>query len=395
MELNILISKKATILAILLVGLLAVGIASAADDSTNDAVSVGSTIDDAISVESDGADDMVGADDTANTAENDVLGSSINDDGSNDTTEKIGSTEQGAVVKSNDENENVLKDAADDQTLGETDFGDITVSGNTWYVNASADSGGDGSESSPFNNLTSAILAAADEDTIMIAAGEYKGTDNTGLTIDKNLTFIKYGDGEATFDAEKNSRIWTVTATSTNITGLTFKNGKAFDGGAIKHDAGILSLIDCIFDICSSYDGDWGNGGAVYTTGSYLIISRSSFNKCEASWGGAVYSENSVNVVTNCTFTGNDAYKGGAIYFTSGNITNCAFAYNSGSKGTAIYSDSDVIIENNWWGSNNPDWNDLLDGSVKTPSVYAVLNVTANPGEIGPSENSTIMTKFV
>ena len=28
----------------------------------------------------------------------------------------------------------------------------------------------------------------------MIASGEYKGTTNTGLTIGKNLNFIKYGD---------------------------------------------------------------------------------------------------------------------------------------------------------------------------------------------------------
>ena len=60
----------------------------------------------------------------------------------------------------------------------------------------------------------------------MIASGEYKGIDdNIGLTIVKNLNFIKYGDGEAIFDAEGLSRILTVNSTSVNITGLTFKNG--------------------------------------------------------------------------------------------------------------------------------------------------------------------------
>ena len=67
----------------------------------------------------------------------------------------------------------------------------------------------------------------------MIASGEYKGTTNTGLTIGKNLNFIKYGDSEAIFNAEDSRRIWFVTATSINIIGLTFKNGKADNGGAI------------------------------------------------------------------------------------------------------------------------------------------------------------------
>ena len=39
-------------------------------------------------------------------------------------------------------------------------------------------------------------------------------------------TFEKYGDDEAIFDAENQSRIWEVYAATININGLTFKNGK-------------------------------------------------------------------------------------------------------------------------------------------------------------------------
>ena len=66
----------------------------------------------------------------------------------------------------------------------------------TWYVNASA-TGGDGkTRENAFKTLNDALTNSElqDGDTIMIASGEYKGTTNTGLTIGKNLNFIKYGD---------------------------------------------------------------------------------------------------------------------------------------------------------------------------------------------------------
>ena len=96
----------------------------------------------------------------------------------------------------------------------------------TIYVNSSADSGGDGSEASPFQNMQYALEAAGDSDTIMIAAGTYTGYYNRWLWIENNnLTLTKYGDGEAIFD-EEHCRFFTsnVDALTININGLTFKN---------------------------------------------------------------------------------------------------------------------------------------------------------------------------
>jgi hypothetical protein len=99
----------------------------------------------------------------------------------------------------------------------------------TIYINATANPGGNGSQSNPFQTLNDALTDSSlqNNDIIMIASGTYTGENNTNLTIDKNLNFIKYGSGEAIFDAQELSRIWTVTATSINITSLTFKNGKS------------------------------------------------------------------------------------------------------------------------------------------------------------------------
>ena len=113
--------------------------------------------------------------------------------------------------------------------------------------------------------------------------------------------------------------------------------------------------------------------------------------------GGTIYFY-SKGSVTNSTFTNNTAISGGAIYFLSadGSVTNCAFDNNHASQsGDAIYINNGVVsIENNWWGSNNPNWSALIKGG-QIPSVYAVLNVTTNPSEIDTSGKSTITTKFV
>lgn len=317
---NILISKKATILAILLVCILTVGVASAADNTTNDIVSVESTTDETISVE--GTDDITGEDDSTgtDTIEKENSGSSTSDDGSNDTAKKTGRPILKSA-KNDDENGNVLKgNAADDQLLGGPGIVLITPS-DTWYVNASAPYSGVGNETSPFQTLGDALSVAEDGNTIMIASGEYKETGNVGLNISKNLNFVKYGDGEAIFDAEGNSGIWTVTATSINITGLTFKNGKSSnDGGAILFDTAVISNsnINATF-----INNTAATGGAIYTTkqqyglmNNVNISGKFIDNHAIKYYGGAIYLYIPVsNSKINATFINNTAKVGGANMF--------------------------------------------------------------------------------
>ena len=107
-------------------------------------------------------------------------------------------------VKSND----ILKSSNDE----------LLTAGNDWYVNSSKDTSGDGkSEKDAFKTLNESLNEAQDGDTIWIASGEYTGKDNIGLTIAKDLNFIKNGDGEAIFDAENSGNIWTVNSTSIYI----------------------------------------------------------------------------------------------------------------------------------------------------------------------------------
>ena len=385
---------------------------------------------------------------------------------------------------------------------------DVLTAGSNWYVNGSKTSSGDGkTPETAFKTLKEALNKASNDDTIMIASGEYKGTNNTGLEITKNLNFIKYGDSEAIFDAENKRRIWTVQTTSISITGLTFKNGKTdnnagaiywtdgtitncnfinntadriggaffsasggsvtgctFTGNTAGYGGAIYfkntgSVTNCTFTantadrnggaIYYSSNGGGGrvtggsvtgctftdntadrNGGAIYFDNNRdSIVTNSTFTGNTAKYsnggGGAIYfNNNRDSIVTNSTFTGNTAkYGGGAIYFDYGGsctVTDCTFTDNTAYDGGAIYYNTDVsvtncafdnnhaskktsdaigffsgmgIIDNNWWGSNNPNWNELINGQI--PSVYAVLNVIADPTAIYPSGKSTITTKFI
>ena len=278
---------------------------------------------------------------------------------------------------------------------------DVLTAGNNWYVNSSKNISGDGkSEAGAFKTLNESLTVAQNGDTVMIASGTYTGNDNLNLTIAKRLNFIKYGDGEVIFDAESQSRIWSVTASLTNIIGLTFKNGKANgDGGAIYWVGADGNVSGCNFTGNTANN----NGGALIWHGANGTVSGCNFTGNTANWdGGAIYWNGADGTVSGCNFTGNIAnWDGGAISVKNYNLnaTKCAIVNNIAPTGSEIYIDGgNVNLNYNWWGSNNPNWNNLIvdmEGNPYVPSVYAVLNVTADPTEIDTSGQSNIATKFV
>ena len=221
----------------------------------------------------------------------------------------------------------------------------------TFYINSSANPGGDGSEGNPYKSLNDALNDSMlkNNNIIMIASGTYTGENNTNLTINKNLYFEKYGDGEAIFDAEGLSRIWNVNATSINITGLTFKNGKADKnyGGAIYIAKTLInSNINATF-----INNTATNGGAIYINGDVSGTLTGSFNNNTAeNKGGAIYIDSSVSGNLTGSFNNNTATNGGAIYINggvSGTLTG-SFINNTAGYGGAIY-----ISKNGVFGSLN------------------------------------------
>ena len=228
-------------------------------------------------------------------------------------------------VKSND----ILKSSNDE----------LLTAGNDWYVNSSKDTSGDGkSEKDAFKTLSESLNEAQDGDTIWIASGEYTGKDNIGLTIAKNLNFIKNGDGEAIFDAENSGNIWTVNSTSINITGLTFKNGNSTNGSAIYISHEVKSNINATFINNTASN----RGGAIYIVSGGISGTLNSvfINNTASDWGGAIYIDSGgISGNVNGTFINNKAGSGAAIFIAgdiSGNV-NGTFINNEAQGRGAIY----------------------------------------------------------
>ena len=289
--------------------------------------------------------------------------------------------------------------AAESKTLTVT----VIVPSKTIYVNATANQGGDGNQTTPFQTLQDALDIANDGDIIMIAAGTYSGNDvNTGVYIQKLLTFEKYGDGEAIFESNGQSSIWSVGANSINISGLTFKNGHGNLGGAINfrnnvsnsvinatfiNNTGIeyggaiyvegivsnLTLNSTFINNTASIHGGgifikgvadnlnvYGefrnnnaadrNGGAI-SVGSQLSNStiNAKFINNTAGYGGAISGTTVSNSVINSTFENNVATgSGGAIYWfkVSDSLINSIFKNNSAERGGAIRFDGTFTKSN-------------------------------------------------
>ena len=291
----------------------------------------------------------------------------------------------------------------------------LTTNDHEWYVNVTQKDGDGKTPQTAFTTLKQALDACGDGDTINIASGTYKGSENIHLTINKdNLKLIGYGDGLVVFDAESKNIIFKIYKDCT-IEGLTFKNGKKDHyeyedyGGAIYSTAkltvvgstfyantaeghggaiystGLLSVDSCSF---VQNQGEYGCGGAIYSEFG-LTIKNSIFksNRVPHGDGGAVYCEKDL-IVVDSVFDSNgaDAYDGGAIYckgisnikfsnFTNNKATreeglrcfggairskdyctvdSSVFTVNfADNRGGAIYGDKDVSVNNCTFNTNS------------------------------------------
>lgn len=170
------------------------------------------------------------------------------------------------------------------------------------------------------------------------------------------------------------------------IQNLTFTNGNStFDGGAISTD-GNLTVENCTFT---------GNtaiyGGAIGIPSGNCSVNMCTFTNNSAisgynNGGGAIaIGIVSTCIITNSIFISNSANTpcvGGAI-FNAGVLTahfNRIYNNTSTNLANAIYNNGgSANITDNWWGSNNPNWENLISayGNVDHSS-WIYMNLTAN-----------------
>jgi predicted outer membrane repeat protein len=323
---------------------------------------------------------------------------------------------------------------------------ELTNFAGIWYVNGSKNSSGNGkSEAKAFKTLKEAINAASNGQTIMIASGTYTGSNNVGLTINKNsLTFNKYGDGEAIFDAQKNSRIWVVKTSSDtiiNINGLTFKNGNAVKsdknyayGGAIKFDSKVInSNINATFidNIADFGAGIYFKGNMENSVVTGMFINNTATGTKWSRAGAILFWGEVIDSTISGTYIGNKAegdpdYAWGSVFYFALDITNVniggTYINNTGINDTKyvihldddainsviqdavfvnnynntnIYVDSGTInVKNCWFGNNATNYQSKPQTNYVKMNDWLFLNAIADSSEVEINESSTINFKL-
>ncbi len=181
-----------------------------------------------------------------------------------------------------------------------------------------------------------------------------------------------------------NDRVATVTSSK-------FVGNNAVNGGAIRNDGEVaLTVTNSTFTNNTATE----NGGAIHSIyDSKLKVSNCTFiNNIAKENGGAIYSGSEVIDlnVTSCNFNNNTANDvGGAIYTYSGTVN---FNRLIGDKNYELYNNgtNSLDAKYNWWGSNNPDFSNLVSGVVNT-NPWIVLTINANPTTINNGGNSAII----
>ncbi len=302
----------------------------------------------------------------------------------------------------------------------------LTISGasaaSTVYVNTTgSDDTGDGSIDNPYESIAKGIGSVDENGAIYLSDGIYSGVNNTNLTINKNLTIIGQSQSGTIIDGSGISYIFYINSgfnvtlrniTFTNvktddqqslggaisnygnleITNCNFINNSAYWGGAIYNSAGTLNVVGCTF---TGNTGPWGgairnNDGAISVTDSIFQDNYASNN------GGAINSDQGYASIKGCTFINNNALNGGAIvnYFSTTNANFNRFFGDTATSGNEIYNlGGTVNAENNWWGSNNPIFSNLL-GNIPNPTHWLYMTINSTPEVINDTETSLITVSF-
>ncbi len=355
---------------------------------------------------------------------------------------------------------------------------DNTTGNDSWDGQSTTHTGGLNGPKLSIKNATGTVTSNG---AVKIAKGIYSGVNNTGITIDRNMTIIGESQTETIISGTNTYQIFNINlgvklilenltitnATATygaicNYGNLTVKNCTFTSNTAQDGAAAIFNSWDGICNVTgSTFTGNSANrpggeslGGAIFQGGKGIFtITDSNFTNNTATFGGAICVSDRI-IVENCTFTGNSAEEGGAIMAWAGadlyligcnfinntangtetysrgggaictlcpsNIMSCSFVNNTAFKnggaifnrdyynntkinfnrfynnnalnGNAIYSTAySSNVENNWWGTNEPNtnWSNLING-LTPPTNWVILSVDATPTTITNGETSAI-----
>ncbi|CAE7257296.1 grlR [Symbiodinium necroappetens] len=218
-----------------------------------------------------------------------------------------------------------------------------------------------------FSTIQAAIDAATDGQIIIVAPGTYTenlfingksleitSTDPTDPTVVAMTVIDAGGAGNGIIFISPDG------THSTDISGMTVRNGAAFSGAGIACSNVTLRLFDMVIENCVSTSF---GGGFFSSVGSNVSMFDCRFDSCEAPMGGGLLVNDSDLVIADSTFAGGIATdEGGAMSIVNTStaiIQSCDFENNDAFVGGAIFVSEDSMasailcdfLENNAFGA--------------------------------------------
>ncbi|WP_409199779.1 beta strand repeat-containing protein [Methanobrevibacter sp. DSM 116169] len=249
-----------------------------------------------------------------------------------------------------------------------------------------------------------------------MSGGAIYNTNGGNITI-KDSTFTNN-------NAANGGAIFNDAGTITIIESTITESSATSQGGAI-FNSNILTITNSIFTQNSVQSSNSANGGTIYNNAGSVTINNSTFRQnnvqsSSSSKGGVIYSFKGTFNIFNSAFTENNAYgasiiEGGVIYNREANINiinsvfennvaqnavnshggvicnelgnlNVSYSifYNNSANGgkDAFITSGNVDLSTNFWGTNNPEFSQLIYGSKILDDFITINLILDAPNEI-------------
>lgn len=214
--------------------------------------------------------------------------------------------------------------------------------------------------------------------TVSIANGVYKGVNNTGITINKNMTIKGQSREDTIISGTDSAQIFQIqSGKNVTIQNLTFANGKSTANGGAIYNYGTLTVKD------STFTGNQANYGGAIGNNNILTVNGCNFADNTATYGAAaIYGYQGDLTVNNCTFTGNTAgSSGGTIWnYGASTVNDSTFTGNTaGSSAGAIYNEGTMDVNSSTFTGNTATYN---GGAIYNGGTLTVDNCTLSGNNV-------------
>jgi predicted outer membrane repeat protein len=188
-----------------------------------------------------------------------------------------------------------------------------------------------GSDDHPFDSISEAVALSVSGDQIVVRPGCYTGAPNRRVRPLGRRIAIRGENGPegCVIDLQSHRHAFEfdfVEPPETVLEGFTIVNGRDYDSAALYICGGGPTVVNCVFESNTAYDG---RGGAMFLWYSaprfvncVFRANRALAGQYYTGMGGGAYTVGGCPEFWDCTFTDNSADdRGGAIFASGGSLT--------------------------------------------------------------------------